>query len=234
MEKDRKYSPLFDRNTGENISRLINSGLINEISGPIGSGKEANIFYTEDDFGRASAIKIHRHNINTFKSIPEYLKLRGKRAGGFIKIIDEWTRYEYETLKRAYSAGVKCPEPYGRSGNVIVMQFIGSDKRPAEMAVKSGSFDVDRWYKEIIDDIIKLAKRGIIHGDLSPYNILNFNGEPYIIDFSQALKLSSATRQYLIRDIRNINDWFRRLGLETMKEEQILEMIINEKGNEGL
>ena len=66
----------------------------------------------------------------------------------------------------------------------------------------------------------------MIHGDLSPYNILNNEGEPYLIDFSQSLKLASLTKDYLLRDIKNINQWFQKLGkIEIMPEEKIMEMI---------
>ena len=71
-----------------------------------------------------------------------------------------------------------------------------------------------------------MAKNGIIHGDLSPYNILNYNGEPFIIDFSQALKLSSLPINFLVRDITNINNWFLSLKYKNIKEtKDILEEV---------
>ena len=95
------------------------------------------------------------------------------------------------------------------------------------LAVKDNGFDLEKWYKLIIEFIVTLAKNGIIHGDLSPYNILNYNGEPFIIDFSQALKLSSITVNFLIRDITNVNNWFLALKYKNIKE---IQSILDEIG----
>jgi RIO kinase 1 len=65
-----------------------------------------------------------------------------------------------------------------------------------------------------------MGRNNLIHGDLSPYNILNYNGKPFIIDFSQGLKLSSLTKSFLVRDIDNINKWFLSLGYKKIKESQ--------------
>ena len=73
-----------------------------------------------------------------------------------------------------------------------------------------------------------MGGHGIIHGDLSPYNILNFEGKPYIIDFSQSLKLTSLTKDYLERDVTNINNWFEKLGkTDPVSYKNILESIEN-------
>lgn len=227
MTKSKVFSHVFDEETLRNVNKLQGDGYISNLLGPIGTGKESYVFYSRDLHDKLVAVKIHRHNIDAFKSIPSYIRLRGRKSGGFIKQINDWTRFEYNFLSKAYKLGVNAPEPIRCYENIIVMQFIGTEGNIAKQAIKDDNFDVDRWYKLITKIIIDMAKNGMIHGDLSPYNILNYSGEPFIIDFSQALKLSSSTVNFLIRDITNINNWFLSLKYKNLKE---LKDIIGEIG----
>ena len=227
MTKSKVFSHVFDEETLRNVNKLQGDGYISNLLGPIGTGKESYVFYSRDLHDKLVAVKIHRHNIDAFKSIPSYIRLRGRKSGGFIKQINDWTRFEYNFLSKAYKLGVNAPEPIRCYENIIVMQFIGTEGDIAKQAIKDDNFDVDRWYKLITKIIIDMAKNGMIHGDLSPYNILNYSGEPFIIDFSQALKLSSSTVNFLIRDITNINNWFLSLKYKNLKE---LKDIIGEIG----
>ena len=226
MPKSKTLSHVFDADTSRSILKLRSDGYIGELSGVLGSGKESYVFYSQDSHNREVAVKVHRHYINAFNGIPSYLRLRGSKTGGFFKRIDDWTRYEFSLLRKANEAGVNTPEPIRNYKNIIVMSFIGKDGVPAMMAYKDTAFDIKYWYDKITGFIIKMGKVGMIHGDLSPYNILNNEGEPYLIDFSQSLKLASLTKDYLLRDIKNINQWFQKLGkIEIMPEEKIMEMI---------
>ncbi len=237
MPKSKVFSHVFDEETLRAVNKLQGDGYISNLLGPIGTGKEAYVFYSQS-LNREVAVKIHRHNIYSFKGIPTYIRLRGRKSGGFLKRINDWTRFEYSFLSKAYKLGINAPEPIRSYENIIVMGFIGEDGKPALSALENKEFDVDRWYNIIVDFIIKMAKNGMIHGDLSPYNILNKNGIPYIIDFSQALKLSRLTEKFLGRDIDNINKWFYSLKYGKLKrKEDILKDIgidYDFEGNEGL
>lgn len=212
MSNLKTYAHVFDQNTFRNLVRLESGGFITQLFGTLGSGKESYVFYALDDHKREVAVKIHRHNIESFKRMPAYLRLRGMKSGGFLKRIDDWTRYEFKFLVKAFKTGVSAPEPYYNYRNIITMQFLGADGQSARIAIKDSDFDVGEWYDLIIDYIIKMGKGGMIHGDLSPYNIVNFNKRPFLIDFSQAISLSSSTLEFLRRDIMNINNWFTKLG----------------------
>lgn len=224
----KTYLHVFDQDTIYCIRKLESDGYINQLSGPIGSGKESYVFLSTDHQKRQVAVKIHRHNIESFKKIPAYLKFRGTKSGGFLKRIDDWTRYEFAFQSKAFSAGINAPEPYRLFKNVIVMQFIGENGTPASLAVKNTNFDLQDWYAKIMGSIVKMGKRGFLHGDLSPYNILNFNEVPYLIDFSQSLKLSGLTKEFLFRDIRNMNNWFKKLGAKEIKTESDIVREIDE------
>jgi RIO kinase 1 len=226
MTKSKVFSHVFDEETLRNVNKLQGDGYISNLLGPIGTGKESYVFYSRDFHDRIVAVKIHRHNIDAFKSIPAYIRLRGRKSGGFIKQINDWTRFEYNFLSKAHNLGINTPEPIRCYENIIVMQFLGRDENPAELAIKDSDFNIERWYVLLTNFIVSMAKNGIIHGDLSPYNILNYNGEPFIIDFSQALKLSSLTINFLVRDITNVNNWFLSLKYEKIKKtKDILEEV---------
>lgn len=226
MTKSKVFSHVFDEETLRNVNKLQGDGYISNLLGPIGTGKESYVFYSRDFHDKIVAVKIHRHNIDAFKSIPAYIRLRGRKSGGFIKQINDWTRFEYNFLSKAHNLGINAPEPIRCYENIIVMQFIGSEGNTAKLAIKDSDFNVERWYTLLTKFIVSMAKNGMIHGDLSPYNILNYNGEPFIIDFSQALKLSSLTINFLVRDITNINNWFLSLKYKNIKEtKDILEEV---------
>jgi RIO kinase 1 len=218
MAKSKVFYHVFDEETLRNVNKLQGDGYISNLLGPIGTGKESYVFYSRDLHDKLVAVKIHRHNIDAFKSIPSYIQLRGRKSGGFIKQINDWTRFEYNFLSKAHSIGINTPEPIRCYENIIVMQFIGSEGNPAKPAIKEKDFDLEGWYEMIIKFIVDMAQNGMIHGDLSPYNILSYSGEPFIIDFSQALKLSPLTINFLIRDITNINNWFLSLKYKKIRE----------------
>ncbi len=222
----KTYAHVFDQDTFKNLAKLESSGLIKQMFGAIGSGKESYVFYAVDDHRREVAVKIHRHNIDSFRKIPAYLRLRGTKSGGFLKTIDDWTRYEFKFMVKAFKIGVNSAEPYRNYGNIITMQFLGTEGKSARLAVNDTDFDTAEWYSKIIDAIINMGKSRMIHGDLSPYNIMNFNRKPFLIDFSQALSLSASTLNFLVRDINNINTWFTRLGYkDIVKTEEIIRKI---------
>jgi RIO kinase 1 len=225
MPKSKVFSHVFDEETLRNVNKLRGDGYIGDLLGPIGTGKESYVFYSRDFHKKEVAVKLHRHNIYSFKKIPSYIRLRGKKSGGFLHQINDWTRFEYSFLSKAYKLGINSPEPIRCYENIIVMGFIGEDGVPSKPAIKNSDFDVEKWYSTIIKFIIDMAKNGFIHGDLSPYNILNWNEEPYFIDFSQALKLSPLTKDFLIRDIQNINKWF--LSLKFSRIESVETILYN-------
>ncbi len=226
MPESKTFSHVFDRETIKNTTKLESDGYTGQLMGPVGTGKESYVFYSTDSQGRLVAVKIHRHDINAFKKIPAYLRLRGTKTSGFFRRIDDWTRYEFRFLSRAFNAGVNVPEPYRAYKNIIVMKFLGDEAGPAKPAYRDNDFDVDVWYEKMIGFIILMGKDGFLHGDLSAYNVLNVSKEPYLIDFSQALKLTNLTKEYLLRDIRNVNEWFRKLGKQDiMPEDDVIRKI---------
>jgi RIO kinase 1 len=202
-----QYNNLFDAQTALNIRKLEGDGLITDLY-PIGSGKEAHIFYTISRDGLEEALKIHRYSILAFRKMPDYMRARGKKVPNNRALIDLWTSYEFKYLLKSYELGIKVPKPYRQYKNVLIMKFIGEKGIPAPSCAKVKECDYQKAYTELLNALKKMAKAGFTHGDLSKYNVLYWDDNFYIIDFSQAVKITDATKHVLLRDIRNLNSWF--------------------------
>ncbi len=122
------------------------------------------------------------------------------------------------------------PRPYGFKGNVIVMDFIGENGRRAPLLKEitmylKENLDLAReLYRQILDNLeLIVCKAGLVHADLSEFNIMYYSGQVYIIDVSQAVTLDHPlAREFLERDIMNINDFFTGiLGPELLDNEFI-------------
>jgi RIO kinase 1 len=128
-----------------------------------------------------------------------------------------WLMYEYTTLERLYQAGAAVPKPFSASENAILMGFCGDEQMAApalnEVALEPDEAEV--LFAEVLRNIELMLQNGIIHGDLSPYNILYWEGSITLIDFPQVTSLQSNTQAYSIleRDITRVCDYFAEQGV---------------------
>jgi len=117
----------------------------------------------------------------------------------------------------ASDAGVAVPTPIYVEHNVLIIGFVGKDSVPAPLLRDVSLQAPHSWYKRIVE-MLKLLyeKAGLVHGDISEYNIMIPNGYPVLIDFGQAVtKDHPEAKQFLERDIENLNHYFRSLGIKT-------------------
>jgi len=143
------------------------------------------------------------------KKDPRYEFLKKHRR----QIIVSWTQREYKNLLRAEKAKVRVPKALGWRNHILVEEFIGKEK-PAEPLKDSLPTDPERFFKEIIHQMKLLYRSGLIHGDLSSFNILNNEETPVLIDFSQAtLTKTPNSEELLERDLTNILKFFKKLGI---------------------
>jgi len=99
--------------------------------------------------------------------------------------------------------------------NILVMELIGKNNEPAPRLKDKPPKNVKKFIKELINNLTIFYKSGFIHGDLSEFNILNYNDTPYIIDLSHGVKLDySGMQELLDRDIKNLKKYFSKLGLD--------------------
>lgn len=223
---------VIDPPTLKALYRLLNKGVINAVHGTISTGKEANVYRGEDLDGQPVAIKIYRVSTAETDFMLEYIVgdprfRRIKRRSR--ALIPQWTLKEYKNLTRYHDAGVRVPKPIAVDRNVLVMEFIGDAKTAAAPLMKTVEVPSPvKVFNQLIEMVqIGYNKAGLVHADLSEYNVLWFKG-PVIIDVSQAvLTTHDNAKRYLIRDIQNLASFFRKLGVEPANPEEIAEHILS-------
>lgn len=219
-EKFKVMHNVFDEFTNLTLLKLISKGYIDGLESTLYVGKEANIFTALRE-GKRVIAKIYRLETCDFNRMYDYIKYDPRYQGlkkKKRKIIFSWVQREFRNLMKARQAGVRVPMPITFLNNVLVIEFIGKD----EIALKlkdSIPKNKKKFFNEIIDNMKKLYKDGLVHADLSAFNILNFNEEPVFIDMSQATTTEDVrSREYLERDINNIITFFNKLKLKINKE----------------
>lgn len=203
---------VFDEVTLLALYKLVHKKWLSVIGGSISTGKEANVFYGERE-GAAIAIKIYRIQTANFTTMSSYIT--GDRRFSHVKkakkeLIFAWTKKEFANLVRARDAGIAAPEPLVWDRNILIMSFIGEDGMPYPQLRNAPLADPAATYDKIIDIIDTLYKKaGLVHADLSEFNIL-YAGQPYVIDMGQSVTRDHPRAlPFLMRDIRNINRFFR-------------------------
>jgi RIO kinase 1 len=149
---------------------------------------------------------------------PGILKARHKRSVYGEQIRHQsWLAYEFQTLKTLHAADADVPKPYEMVENAILMSYIGDEASPAPTlnTVTLEPAEVRPLYERILHNVELMLSNGIVHGDLSAYNILYWDGQITLIDFPQVISPASHPNAYQIfsRDIKRVCEYFARQGL---------------------
>jgi len=223
---------VIDPPTLKTLYKLLNQGIISALHGAISTGKEANVYRGEDSDGKSVAVKIYRVSTAETDFMLEYImgdprfKTVKRRSRS---LIPQWATKEYKNLLRYHEAGIRVPKPIAIERNVLIMEFIGDTKNniPAPLIKNVDIPSPVKTFNEIIRMIERgYTKAGLVHADLSEYNLL-WVGKPVIIDVSQAVLIGHEyAKKYLFRDIQNIINYFTKLGVETEDPEVISKHIV--------
>jgi RIO kinase 1 len=135
-------------------------------------------------------------------------------------IIRLFAQKEYKNLLVAEKQGVYAPHPIAQKDNVVVMTFLGKDGVPFAKMSDVRSEIIEEDFKALIRSIKGLWKGGIVHSDLSEYNILLYD-KPYIIDLSEGVSIKHPkAKEFLMRDLVNISAFFKKsIALKSSPEE---------------
>jgi RIO kinase 1 len=149
---------------------------------------------------------------------------RGKQRGslkntqrGRAAQVSSWIEYEYVTQRLLYDAGADVPRPLGQIGNAVLMDFVGDDEQPAARLseVDLVPEEAEPLFGQLMRNIELALAHDRIHGDLSAYNILYWQGAITLIDFAQAVdpRHDDALYALLERDIDRAYRCFARYGV---------------------
>lgn len=215
---------VFDDFTERNIFELRSHNIFDQLLGPVKIGKESNVFLAQKGEKKV-IVKIYRLQNCDYRRMYDYIR-KDSRYESLKKhrreIIFAWVQREYKNILRAERGGVTVPKPLGWKFNILVEEMIG-EEGPAPALKDTIPENPQQFFDDIIEQIRLLYQNSsLIHGDLSAFNILNFNETPYLIDFSQAtLTKTPNSLELLERDVKNVISFFKRLGVNADLTETI-------------
>jgi RIO kinase 1 len=197
----------------------IENGLLDEIVAVLGSGKEADV-YLGLWKGAPLVLKVYRLHRTPHK--------KKAMIGYAVDRMGAIAAREFTILQKAYRAGVPVPTPARRVDNMFTMRFLG-DSTKAPLLKDSELEQPLQVAKQALTLVEKLLDAFIVHGDLSEYNLVYWNGRLFVIDFPQAIDFTSRVDRHLqvekakpllLRDLRNLGNYFARWNIELSVEQE--------------
>jgi RIO kinase 1 len=235
-EQFKVEASVFDDATLGALYKLVQDGYIDAFGGPISTGKEANVYTALAPDGEV-AVKVYRINASDFRDMREYLDGDPRFEGigsDKKKVVIAWTKKEFANLRRARAGGVRVPEPIAIERNVLVMEYLGSENRRARRLNEVHVENPETAYEVVREYMRRLYRSGLVHGDLSEYNIVVHEGELCLLDLGQAVTVHHPnSRELLERDCRNVASFFRRQGME-IDEDELLEAVTEPEPSEDI
>lgn len=228
------------------LYKMINSGMLETITGCISTGKESVVFHAyggsmEDDkednkvIPTECAIKVFKTTLNEFKNRDKYIKDDFRFKDRFSKlnprkIIRMWAEKEMHNLTRMQRAGIPCPTVVLLKKHILVMSFIGHDQVPAPKLkeVKLSSEEMTDAYYQTLHLMQQLYNEcTLVHADLSEYNMLWHAGKVWLIDVSQSVEPTHPHGlEFLFRDCRNVSQFFQKGGVkEALNERELFNAV---------
>lgn len=221
------FDEVFDRKTLMTLYDTMNAKALSYLNGVVASGKESKVYWGVREDGSNVAVKIYlvvsvefRHRMQYIVGDPRFRNVKK----GMRNVVNLWARKEFKNLQRAHAAKVPVPEPFFVKGNVLVMEFIGSGGVPAPMLKEC---EVTRkHYDQVLGVMSKLHRAGLVHADLSEYNIFLHGEKIVIFDFGSAVDLAHpGSAGFLARDVFNVNRFFSKRGISVYSDDETLRKV---------
>jgi RIO kinase 1 len=208
---------------------LFDDGFILSVTRPLMSGKEASVYLVETREGQCVAKVYKEANNRSFRQRADYTEgrtvrnTRQQRAMsksskyGKSLIEAEWQQAEVSALYRLHGAGVRVPTPFHFSDNVLLMELItDAEQQPAPRLwdVSLLPDDASTIHTHLIRQCVRILCAGMVHGDLSEYNILMAADGPVIIDLPQATDAANNrnSERLFLRDVKNLKHYLGRFA----------------------
>lgn len=248
---------VLDARTEAVIEAMVRKELISELEGVLSTGKEANVYaaplHTHDEATGARtgthyrAAKIYKTSILSFVDRERYMAgehrfRHGGHRGNNRKMVKKWAEKEFRNLQRLNRAGLACPYPIQLKANVLLMEFLGNAEGHAYPRLRDvvlegpSDEDVARQWRALYVQLLGLVRRlyqvcRLVHADLSEYNILYHDGVLYLIDVSQSVGHDHPqTYDFLRMDLHNMGAFFRRKGVDTLRDRTAFEFVTMASG----
>ena len=235
--------------TPKELQPLIDDGVIDEVLRSLKSGKEATVYLVRSG-ERTRCAKVYRNMAQrSFQRRAQYQegrKVRGSRQARamakstrFGKKAQEaaWKNAEVDALYQLTAAGVRVPRPFGYFNDVLVMELV-TDAHGAP-APRLGEVELSaqtarEYHAQLMREVVRMLSIGLIHGDLSEFNVLIDTAGPVIIDLPQVVNAAGNNGAFamLERDVNNLRGTLGRFAPELLTTEYAREMwALFEAGN---
>lgn len=231
------------------LQPLVDDGLIDEVLSQLMSGKEAQVYVVRCGQHVRCAKVYKEAGKRSFKQAVQYQEGRAVKNSRSARAIGKRSRYgqqeqeqawlnaEVDALRRLAAAGVRVPATHGFVDGVLLMDMISDAEgypAPRLNDVGLSPEQAREFHARIIADVVKMLCVGLIHGDLSEFNVLVGKDGPVIIDLPQAVNASgnNSAAAMLLRDVENMANYFGRVVPELRTSDYGREIWgLYEKGN---
>jgi RIO kinase 1 len=227
--------------TPARLASLLEDGLIDEVLRQLMSGKEATVYVVRcgDEVRCAKVYK--EANKRSFRQSVDYTegrRVKNSRQGRamakgskFGRESQEaaWQSAEVDALYQLANAGVSVPEPYNFYEGVLLMELVVDADGHAAPRLNDISLTAEQarlHHQGLIQEVVRMLCAGIVHGDLSEFNILMSERGPVIIDLPQAVDAAANNnaREMLERDVNNLKDYFGQFAPDLLSSDYAKEM----------
>ncbi|WP_438768287.1 PA4780 family RIO1-like protein kinase [Kushneria sp. TE3] len=223
------------------LQPLVDDGLIDDIVFQLQSGKEAQVYVVRCGSELRCAKIFKEASKRSFKQAVQYQEGRQVRNSRRARAMSKKTRYgqreqesawlnaEVEALYRLSDAGVRVPEPHGFVDGVLLMEMIVDDEgdpAPRLDDIKLSEEQAIEYHHRIVTDVARMLCAGLVHGDLSEFNVLVGREGPVIIDLPQAVDAAGNNNapRMLLRDVDNMRRSFGRYAPSLLNTDYGLEI----------
>lgn len=227
--------------TPKRLEPLIESGLIDAVLRSLKSGKEAAVYVVRSGSDICCAKVYKEADQRSFRQSVLYQEGRKVRNSRRARAMEKGSRYgrqeqesawqsaEVSALYRLADAGVRVPKPYNFIDGVLLMELVtDADGNPAPRLndLEMTAEQARDFHRYLIAQIVRMLCDGLVHGDLSEYNVLVGSDGPVIIDLPQAVDAAgnNHARRMLERDVANMTAYFGRFAPELLATDYGREM----------
>lgn len=211
----------------DSLASLVDHGILEQVLRPLMSGKEAQVYLVVSN-GEVRVAKVYKEAQNrTFQNRAEYTEGRKVRSSRDQRAMQSRSRYgraqdeaawrsaEVDMIYRLASAGVRVPAPYHFIDGVLIMELVkDAEGNPAPRLgdLVFTQEEARAIFDQLIGETVRMLCAGVVHGDLSDFNVLMGEHGPVIIDFPQAVNASGNqnARRILLRDVANLQRFLQR------------------------
>lgn len=220
---------------------LIEEGIIDEVICPLMSGKEADVFIVRCG-SKERCAKIYKESMKrSFKKAAQYTEGRKVRNSRRARAMEKgsrfgrqqqeetWQNAEVDALYRLVRAGVRVPEPYGCFDGVLLMELVVDDSGDVAPRLNDVTMTAEQAREDhalMMQYVMRMLSAGIVHGDLSEFNVLVNDEGPVVIDLPQAVDAAANNnaKSMLQRDVRNITEYYGQFAEELLQTHYAEEM----------